>query len=102
MDATEATAYAAEFSDWVRQALIEGQTERLRKTLQIAPHARRAHPTTEHFLPLLVAAGAASWPTQVTVLDGDIRYGVLSMESYVLGRAIKLSAAASDRQAANP
>lgn len=102
MDATEATAYAAEFSDWVRQVLIEGQTERLRKTLQIAPHARRAHPTTEHFLPLLVAAGAASWPTQVTVLDGDIRYGVLSMESYVLGRAIKLSAAASDRQAANP
>lgn len=82
----EAATYAKEFSVWVRQTVIDGDMDRLRKTLQLAPHAGRAHPTTEHFLPLLVAAGAALTPTSVTVLDGGIRYGMLAMESYVFGQ----------------
>jgi 4,5-DOPA dioxygenase extradiol len=56
----------------------------------LAPHAARAHPTTEHFLPLLVAAGAALEHTAVTVLNGGIRHGVLAMESYVFGQALDL------------
>lgn len=51
--------YAAEFAAWVREAVVQGDGARLRLTLQQAPHARRAHPTTEHFWPLLLAAGAA-------------------------------------------
>jgi 4,5-DOPA dioxygenase extradiol len=81
----EAAAYAKEFSSWVRQTVRDGDMDRLRNTLKLAPHATRAHPTTEHFLPLLVAAGAARTPTPVTVLDGGIRYGVLAMESYLFG-----------------
>ena len=53
-------AYAAEFAAWVRDAVVQGDSARLRQTLAQAPHARRAHPTTEHFWPLLVAAGAAA------------------------------------------
>ena len=86
----EAASYAQEFSAWVRQAVCEGDASRLRKTLDAAPHAARAHPTTEHFLPLLVAAGAASTLSPATVLDGGILHGVLAMESYVFGRQLAI------------
>jgi 4,5-DOPA dioxygenase extradiol len=88
-DAQEA-AYAREFAEWVRQAVLEGDMAKLLQTLERAPHAARAHPTSEHFLPLLVAAGAASRPTPATVLNGGIRHGVLAMESYVFGEHLTL------------
>ncbi len=88
-DAAEA-AYAREFSHWIREAVLDGNTEQLVHALERAPHAQRAHPTTEHFLPLLVAAGAAGQATPATVLDGGIRHGVLAMESYVFGQRVPL------------
>jgi len=93
----QAAAYAEEFSQWVRSAVTDGDMLRLRQALQIAPHAARAHPTTEHFLPLLVAAAAALMPGPVTVLDGGIRDGVLAMEAYVFGRQITLDLAQPTR-----
>lgn len=86
----DAAAYAQEFSAWIRQAVAAGDLARLRQVLDLAPHAARAHPTSEHFLPLLVAAGAALAHTPVTVLNGGIRHGVLAMESYVFGQALDL------------
>ena len=59
----------------------------LRQTLALAPHAQRAHPTTEHFWPLLVAAGAAAAALPATVIDGGITHGVLSMDAFVFGRS---------------
>ncbi|MBC5784630.1 dioxygenase [Ramlibacter sp. USB13] len=88
-DAAEA-AYAREFSLWIREAVEAGDTVRLTQALERAPHAARAHPSTEHFLPLLVAAGAATAAQPTTVLDGGIRHGVLAMESYVFGRHVAL------------
>lgn len=85
-----AATYAQEFSAWVRQAVLDGDMMRLGQTLELAPHATRSHPTSEHFLPLLVAAGAALKPSPVTVLNGGIRHGVLAMESYVFGRRLEL------------
>jgi 4,5-DOPA dioxygenase extradiol len=77
--------YAREFAAWVRQAVEARDDERLQKTLELAPHAQRAHPTTEHFLPLLVAAGAASNDEDVQTLEGGITYGMLAMDSYLFG-----------------
>lgn len=71
-------SYVGEFVAWVRGALRDRTA--LLDWQARAPHARRAHPTPEHFLPLLVAAGAAG-----EVLDGGVSYGALSMESYVFG-----------------
>ena len=85
----QAAAYAKEFTHWVRDTVVQGDGARLEQTLKIAPHADRAHPTTEHFLPLLVAAGAGTMDA-VTVLDGGIRHGVLAMESYLLGQSLQL------------
>ncbi len=86
----QAASYAEAFCAWVRQAVLDGDPERLLQTLRTAPHAARAHPTTEHFLPLLVAAGAAHTLNAATVLNGGIRHGVLAMESYVFGQEIKI------------
>jgi 4,5-DOPA dioxygenase extradiol len=90
--ATEEAAYAREFTAWVRQAVLAGDRERLVGTLEHAPHALRAHPSDEHFLPLLVALGAANEVLPATVLDGGIRHGVLAMESYVFGAHIEIDA----------
>ena len=73
-------AYATEFAAWVRDAVVSGDSTRLRQTLAFAPHAQRAHPTAEHFWPLLVAAGAAAASLPATVIEGGITHGVLAMD----------------------
>lgn len=85
--------YAREFAFWIRQAVLAGDQERLLEALERAPHARRAHPTTEHFVPLLIAAGAARYSLPVTVLNGGVRHGVLAMESYVFGHEFEIDVA---------
>src|SRR5687768_1570351 len=50
---------SAEFARWVRESVARGDRERVVRALEIAPHAKRAHPTQEHYLPLPIAAGAA-------------------------------------------
>jgi 4,5-DOPA dioxygenase extradiol len=83
---SESQPYAREFTAWVRDAVVAGDTDRLIRYRRNAPHAERAHPTEEHFLPLLVALGAASGSTDTpSVIDGGMTYGVLSMESYAWG-----------------
>jgi len=78
------TSYALEFTAWVRRQVQERNIEALTDYRRRAPHALRAHPTEEHFLPLLVAVGAGG-DENVDVIDGGMTYGVLSMESYVFG-----------------
>lgn len=80
-------AYVTEFSDWVRQAVAAGDGARLRRTLAEAPQAARAHPTPEHFWPLLVAAGAAPAGEPWRVIDGGIAHGMLAMDAVVFGTA---------------
>ena len=87
--------YAREFAAWIRDAAQVSDRERLVNALQLAPHAQRAHPTAEHFLPLLVAVGAAPARFQPSVLAGGMTHGVLSMESYVFGRELHLLSDAS-------
>jgi len=89
---TAEAAYAREFTDWIRAAVKAGDTGRLVNAMELAPHAQRAHPTPDHYLPLVVAVGAAQPALPATVLDGGILYGMLAMESYVFGRELALSA----------
>ncbi|MDB6098898.1 MAG: hypothetical protein JWN58_1601 [Gammaproteobacteria bacterium] len=76
------TEYAHEFTAWVRKHVQEKDLAALADYRRRAPHARRAHPTEEHFLPLLVAVGASGGEDAVEVIEGGMTYGVLSMESY--------------------
>lgn len=84
---TGEAAYAREFAAWVRQAVLVDAADRLVDYRRLAPHAGRAHPTEEHFLPLLVAIGANGGDGAAQVIEGGITYGVLSMESYAWGLA---------------
>ncbi|WBY01350.1 class III extradiol ring-cleavage dioxygenase [Ramlibacter tataouinensis] len=96
MGSDQGAPYAREFALWIRQAVRAGDRDRLLHALQQAPHADRAHPTDEHFLPLLVALGASPEGAPATVLDGGIRDGVLVMESYLFGREVELALAAPE------
>lgn len=89
----EAAAYAREFAQWIRAAVQAGDAARLVHAMAQAPHAQRAHPTDEHYLPLVVAAGAARARLPATVIEGGIELGVLSMDSFVFGRELALETA---------
>jgi 4,5-DOPA dioxygenase extradiol len=78
--------YAQEFTSWIRTHVQSRDTDALLDYRRRAPHARRAHPTEEHFLPLLVALGASEDADGVNVIEGGLTYGVLSMESYAFAR----------------
>lgn len=80
----ESAGYAKAFAAWSRQAVLAGDVEALVDYRQVAPSAIRAHPTEEHYLPLLVAVGAAGTDAPMAI-DGGITYGVLSMDSYAWG-----------------
>lgn len=82
--ATQAEPYAEEFTAWVQTVVLANNELSLQNYRELAPHAQRAHPTEEHFLPLLVALGARSGDTPA-LIDGGITHGVLSMASYVWG-----------------
>lgn len=75
--------YAQEFADWVRDAVETGNADALINYRSEAPHAARAHPTEEHYLPLLVAMGAADESTKGSLVKGGMTYGTLSMDSFL-------------------
>jgi len=84
MQPTDAGAepYVREFSEWVDDALRRDDRDRLARWIEQAPHARRAHPTDEHFLPLPFAFGAAGPAPRVERLDLGVDSGVLGMGAY--------------------
>lgn len=81
--ASQPQPYVQEFAFWVRQALAKHAVEPLIDYRRLAPHAERAHPTDEHFLPLLVALGARLNSDTLAYMPGGITHGVISMDSFV-------------------
>lgn len=76
--------YVKEFRDWVDTRVKTRDLEELVQWDQLAPSARRAHPSAEHFLPLFVALGAAGEHYQVEESFGYFDAGVLAMDMYKL------------------
>jgi 4,5-DOPA dioxygenase extradiol len=95
--ATEEASYAREFSGWIREQVQGGNVSAIEHYRKSAPHAVRAHPTEDHFLPLLVAAGASDPVDSVEVVEGGIVHGVLSMDSYAWGMPPQLTRPRSTR-----
>lgn len=86
--------YVTEFVDWARAAVQSHDEASLVNFLSVAPHAQRAHPTIEHYLPLPFAFGAAAADAPAHILDGGVDYGMLSMDSYLFGERPGTSAMA--------
>ncbi|MBS0200023.1 MAG: dioxygenase [Proteobacteria bacterium] len=77
--------YAQAFADWVNAAVMHRDVEALVDYRRRAPFAERAHPTEEHFLPLLVALGASNDDDAPALIEGGMTYGTLSMDSFGWG-----------------
>jgi 4,5-DOPA dioxygenase extradiol len=80
--------YVQEFARWVEAALQANDRERLFDYRRQAPHALRAHPTDEHFLPLYFALGAAGWgepgAPAPDYLSREVMYSYLAMDAIAL------------------
>lgn len=80
--------YVVAFSQWVENALREGDRARLFDYRRYAPDAVRAHPTDEHFLPMFFALGAAGWGQAdgplPEYISREVTYRFLSMDAFAL------------------
>ncbi|MCF7801815.1 MAG: dioxygenase [Candidatus Marinimicrobia bacterium] len=74
--------YAREFDRWLKIAVESGDADGILNYRQMAPEARRNHPTPEHFLPLIVALGAAGNAPQGRQIHDGFTYGMLSMAAF--------------------
>lgn len=75
--------YVHDFQRWMYGALTRNDRAALVDWQQQAPQARRAHPTTEHLLPLFVAYGAAAENPGVERTLANYSGGALAMDCYV-------------------
>jgi 4,5-DOPA dioxygenase extradiol len=75
-------AWARAFDDWLAAALAKGDTAALLDWRNTAPQARQAQPTTEHFMPLFVALGAAGEGARAERLHQGFTFGSLSMAAF--------------------
>lgn len=82
--ASGSTAWVGEFSRWVEDKLQKRDLESLFNYRALAPHARRAHPTDEHFLTLYFALGAAVDTAKPEYLSREVTYETLAMDTFYL------------------
>lgn len=74
--------WAGEFSSWMHGKLGDHDWPALLAWQDAAPHAHRAHPTTEHLMPLFVALGAAGDAPEVEVLHRSHELGTLALDAF--------------------
>jgi 4,5-DOPA dioxygenase extradiol len=78
--------WSKDFADWTHERLLAGDTAALADYRARAPQAVTAHPTEEHFMPLLVAYGAGGGAGGETAkaarLHTSATFGSLRMDAY--------------------
>ena len=80
-----ALAWASEFNDAARAAVLAGEHETLIDYQAIGSAARLSVPTAEHYLPLLYVLGTQSGEDAVSIPVDGIDLGAISMLSVQLG-----------------
>jgi 4,5-DOPA dioxygenase extradiol len=79
----EPLRYAQAFAEWLNERLAARDTGALTAYRERAPDAARAHPSEEHYLPLLVAWGAAGDGATAERFTAGFEAGALANDSYV-------------------
>lgn len=82
--AREPAPYVVEFCRWVESAVQRGDLPALLDYRARAPHAARAHPSEDHFLPIFFALGAAGDAARVDYLSREVMYSMLAMDAFAL------------------
>lgn len=75
-------AYVRVFADWIAHKLFDVDVATLIDYQQQAPHAKQAHPTEEHLLPLFVALGAGGNIPKTEQIHAGIDDFVIAMDAY--------------------
>ena len=71
--------WALEFDAWVKKALLDGDRGELVSLKSAGTLARQAHPSPEHYAPLLAAVGAAGPGAKVSFPFEGFEHGTISM-----------------------
>lgn len=74
--------WAQDFSDWMHTMLSACDFDALLDWQQRAPHARHAHPTIEHLMPLFIALGAAGEMPGVRTIHRSHQFGSLALDAF--------------------
>lgn len=85
----EPLRYAEAFANWLSERLAAHDTAALVGYREQAPDAARAHPSEEHYLPLLVAWGAAGADAEVERRSAGFEAGALANDAYLFGPAVR-------------
>ncbi len=80
-----ASPWAAAFNAWVRERVDLKDVDALLRFETDAPHARMAHPTTDHFQPIFFTMGAMRDTDHPTTIIDEFQYQTLSMSSVAIG-----------------
>jgi 4,5-DOPA dioxygenase extradiol len=81
----QAFDWALEFDQTMGGYLQQGNLDALQNFQKLGQVAKMAHPTHEHFLPLLYAAGAADAKEPMRFFNTSYQVGSISMRSVVWG-----------------
>ena len=74
--------WALEFVEWLHTAVLDNQYDQLVNIYSYAPHGRVAHPTLEHYVPLLVACGVCA-NGDAELIHDSYEYGSLNNSSFI-------------------
>ena len=83
--ASQAYDWALEFDQTTAGYIQQGNLKALKNFLQLGNLARMAHPTHEHYLPLLYAAGAADANEPTRFFNTSFQGGSIAMRSVMWG-----------------
>ncbi|WP_141501575.1 DODA-type extradiol aromatic ring-opening family dioxygenase [Paenibacillus luteus] len=75
-------AWAEQFDNWLQNKLESWDTEALFQYREQAPHAMDAVPTSEHFIPLLLAMGTGDANRKAKLLHRSYQFGNLSLSCW--------------------
>jgi 4,5-DOPA dioxygenase extradiol len=81
----QAYDWAQQFDATIGEQIAKGQLGALQNFLQLGEVARLAHPTHDHFLPLLYAAGAAQASEMSRFFNTGFQAASISMRSVLWG-----------------
>jgi 4,5-DOPA dioxygenase extradiol len=73
----------------VRNNVINHNVQALVSVAEQYPNFSFFHPTVEHYIPLLFVLGAVTAQDNLTLIQNDIDFSVLSMESYLFNSQAK-------------
>lgn len=80
--AESADVWAVQFDTWIQSKLESWDTEALFRYRELAPYVEEAVPTSEHFIPLLLAMGTGNTARKAELLHRSYQYGNLSLSAW--------------------